>query len=222
MAETLSARTVLRDVSASLPRHPTKVYGRRNPAAISKIIVHHSAGATSPGGYAGAVRTGEFFVRPDAPAPGLQGRDWAGFAYTYWIPYSPTRDLLGRNEIYRCQPDDVVSNHTGGAANGNGVAICLQGSFAGPHNDAPNADGPSAPQLAALEDLVAYLQERHPGATVSGHEQHGKPACPGGWFASWRAGAAPQQRSVGFEVPPVALEVALVVVVTALGLVVLL
>lgn len=189
----LSSRSVLEDVSAVLAKDPEHAYGTRGVDEIDSFFVHHTGGSTAPRGRRAVLREAEFFVRKDDPlGPGLQGRGWPGFAYTFFLPHEPDCDAEGRLIAYRTQPDAVVSYHTGdlfhpGDENRRGVAVACQGHFTSRFDDA-HAGQPSAAQMALLEDLWAWAQKRYAKLGPLGiytHSMFGKPACPGARLEQW-------------------------------------
>ena len=111
------------------------------------------------------------------------GRGWPGFAYTYWVPWWPRVDGDRRIVVYRCQPDDVVSNHTHGATV-DGVAVAFQGCF--PPARGANCE-PSDAQRIAFGELAAHLLARHhlASAALAPHSALGKADCPGSTLAAW-------------------------------------
>ncbi len=188
------------DASALLPTHATRRYGARDPGEIRHVVVHKS-GADGRPGIHGAVGMANFCVTH---------RGWPGAAYTYWLPRQPDLDGEGRMAVYRCNPDDVRSYHTGGAMNGRAVGVCCQGNYDGEWDliqGVPRVTRePTNDQLIMLSSLVAYLEERHPGFKpgldrdlnlwgLTGHWEHGKPVCPGDRLRQWvetrRGGGVP-------------------------------
>jgi hypothetical protein len=176
----------LYDVSHLLQRTPREQH--RDPADIVRVYHHHS-GALGRDGYQGLAASVRYVVmmrKPPFPGP----------AYTYWLSYSPDLDGEQRMAVYRAQPDDIVSWHTGLAANRHGVAICWQGNL--------SKARPTAAQRRMSERLCLWLEDRHPGLEHSYHAEAGryggrtKATCPGPhvrtWVDSWRS----QERAVEF------------------------
>jgi N-acetyl-anhydromuramyl-L-alanine amidase AmpD len=172
---------VIYDVAGLLPLNRLKKQRTRDTAGICRVYAHHS-GALGPAGFDGALASAKFVVSQ---------RGFPSAAYTYWLSYEPDRDASGRIVVYRLNPDERRSWHTGGAANDHGVAICWQGNL--------RARKPSAEQYLAANALMQRLAERHrldPQAPLVGHADserfggHPKPTCPGphveAWIAGWR------------------------------------
>lgn len=181
----------LYDVAKLLPRAKKKLpyrkrYRKRDPKAVGFVIVHKS-GADGPPGFRGMEGSARFVVNH---------RGWQGFAYTFWFPRVPDVDPAGRLVVYRGQPDDVRSFHTGGRMNTIGVGFGVQGNYDG------DADGvierePTEFQLRALEKMARYAEGRYPAFSItgraddadawrlSGHWEHGKPVCPGDALVAW-------------------------------------
>src|SRR5690606_3631108 len=104
----------------------------------------------------------------------------------------PDKDAEGRIAVYRAQPDDVVSYHTGKAANRHGVAVCWQGDL--------SETMPTEDQCTMARRLCAYLDARHqldPNAPHSTHAEAGtwggkaKASCPGLHVSAWVAAYEP-------------------------------
>jgi hypothetical protein len=129
------ASFVLKDASAMLPRRTGTAYKKRIVATIDEIIVHQTQGSTKPPVRNALLNEAEFFIASDDPATSdIEGRGFPGFAYTFWVPFRPEVTQAGVPIIYRCQPDDTVSYHTGKhgeilGRNAVGVAIAFQGLF---------------------------------------------------------------------------------------------
>lgn len=165
-------------------------YGGRDPEEIESIVIHKS-GADGPDGYDGVVATTRFVV---------YHRGWYGCAYPFWMSKVLDRDEEGRLVVYRTQPDDVRSWHTGGRMNRVATAIGVQGAYDGEWDltdrGIPRVERePSEDQIKALPLLVDYLAKRH-GVELgrrhedddwglTGHWEHGKPVCPGDYLRRW-------------------------------------
>lgn len=165
------------DASAALPRRRGASYPTR-PTSIKRVIIHQTEGGTKPPPGA-LVNEAEYFIAdPKGTGSVSDGRGWPGFAYTFWVPHAPAVDADGRWIVYRCQPDDIESNHTR-TANADGVAIAFQGTFASVEDK--DAGPPSDAQLAIFEPLVRYLLRRYGiwASDVFPHSAFTKPMCPG-------------------------------------------
>lgn len=172
----------LYDVSALLP------YRRQlhRPAAKIERVYHHHTGALGREGFKGLEGSARYVVMK---------RGFPGTAYTFWLSYEPDFDADGRLVVYRAQPDDVVSWHTGGL-NRTGVAVGWQGNL----SEMP----PSFAQLRAAIQLCTYLDGRYSLDHDVPHSYHseaarfgGRPkrSCPGShverWVRAWRRKSAP-------------------------------
>lgn len=163
---------------------PGKGYPRRDPATIDRAFVHHS-GARGRDGFAGLLASARYVTRAKP-----SGRGWPGMPYTYWIqdggPDDVDRDSEGRLVVYRGQPDDVRSYHTGGEANTFGVGVALQGNTTARPLSWSHEEG--------LEALLPWLIERHRLIVPFGIGWHSiassmsgksKPGCPGKAAEAW-------------------------------------
>lgn len=114
------------------------------------------------------------------------GRGWPGFAYTYYVPYSPVV-YRGKSVIYQCNDLNTVSWHTGNGCNSNGVGIAFQGYFESKHikNFQPmkgTSGIPSDIQLSLAKDIYKDFFSPVFGVMPLGvqtHSMHGKVTCPG-------------------------------------------
>jgi hypothetical protein len=176
----LGKGVALYDVAHLLLR--TKREKHRDPKDILRVYHHHS-GALGRDGFTGLDASVRYVVQNRKPA-------FAGPAYTYWLSFAPDLDGEMRMVVYRAQPDDVASSHTGGL-NATGIAIAWQGNL--------GKTRPSGAQRRMAERLCLYLEARHPGLTHSFHAEAGmfggrpKPTCPGphvaAWVKAWRSDA---------------------------------
>lgn len=164
------------DVSALLPRNPHRSYPKRT-GPIRRIAVHQTQGGILPPP-TGLIREAEYFVAPPGDKGIDQGRGWPGFAYTFWVPFRPAVDGEGRLIVYRCQPDDVVSNHTR-TVNEDGVAVAFQGNFASVKKR--DLGAPSTEQLQVFPELLTHLVKRYGVGfdAIHPHSAFTKPDCPG-------------------------------------------
>lgn len=138
------------DLADKLPRG-SKRYKTRPIAAISKIVVHHSA--TTSG-------TPEAFARYH-----VEDRRWPGIGYHYVI------DKQGR--VYKTNHADVISYHASGI-NSISLGVCLVGNF--DVEQPPAAQWQAL--VGLLKDLMAaYGVKPH---NVIGHREVPAPkSCPG-------------------------------------------
>lgn len=180
IVEAVLKRSVIMDVVHLLPTHRSKRWRKRDPQLINRVFVHHS-GALGSEGFKGMRGSARYSVS-DTP----KKKGWAGFAYTYWL--ADLADLMpnGKLVIYRGNPDEARTYHTGGKANTRGTAFCFQGNR--------TRISPSEEQLIMGVDLVAHLRKRHtlaspdPFCPHSGSKPYGgtgKQTCPGSYIEQW-------------------------------------
>lgn len=163
------------DVIDLRARYPSG-YGRRPLAAITTLIVHHTAGATVPvdASVADEMATLDAIhaqhSRPDWPSP-AEGPG-PGIAYHLAVLPSGRCYLLG--------DWDTVRWHSGGDANRYGLAIVLPGHF----DSAPPGDE----QLAAARRLVAECRYQLGNGQIGlvGHQDVASTHCPGLTWPQWR------------------------------------
>lgn len=174
----------LYDVSHLLPAHPTLRYRRRDVDGIERVYTHHS-GALGGSGFRGALGSARYVVTQ-------RGRDgWPGAAYHFWFAHKADRDDEGRLVIYRLQPDEKRSYHTGGVANDHGLGLCWQGNL--------SEKLPSADQIEMAEGFYPWLLETYALTVPDGFSFHAeasrfggkdKASCPGphvtAWVKRWR------------------------------------
>ena len=92
---------------------------------------------------------------------------WTGIGYNFYI----RKD----GSIYRGRPIDKSGAHATGY-NSISVGICFEGNY-----DSTDKVMPSA-QFKAGQDLIAYLKNMYPTATVVKHADLNYTACPGRYF----------------------------------------
>jgi hypothetical protein len=187
-----------------------KPFGVRDPRKIDTVIVHKS-GANGPAGFEGCRSTMSFVV---------YHRGWEGAAYTFWISQRPDYDDKNRIVVYRMQPDNVRSWHTGGRMNKVGIGIGVQGNYDSDWdllaNGLPKIDKqPSPEQMIALELLLDYLHDRYniqygkfdDGSDygLTGHWEHGKLCCPGDALRAYVVQRRTGKIERGFKIPSPAL-----------------
>lgn len=179
----------LKDKRIKTGKKPKLPFGRRDPRGITSAIVHKS-GASGPAGYDGCVATTSFVV---------YHRGWDGPAYTFWFAKVPDRDPDNRLVVYRMQPDNVKSWHTGGIMNEIGIGLGVQGNYDSQwdllSNGLPKIDiSPTDNQWEMLESFLPYIQKRYGidfGSRIrgayglTGHWEHGKLVCPGDALRYW-------------------------------------
>lgn len=184
---------LLEKEAAKIRKPSAKPYGMRNVFKIDTCIMHKSGG-NGPPGYKGALATMRYVVAH---------RGWWGAVYTLWISREPDIDDQDRIVVYRCQPDEVRSWHTGGRMNRVGISIGIQGNYDGQwdllSNGLPKIDRePTDTQWRALTLLVPWIVDTYPKITIgridedddwglTGHWEVGsrKRVCPGDALRKW-------------------------------------
>lgn len=167
----------LYDVSHLLPTSKRRKQQTRDPDGIVRLYVHKSGGR-GRSGFDGLLRSVRYVVGQ---------RNFPGCAYTLWASINPDRDDEGRLVLYRGQPDEVRSWHTGGVCNEHGIALALQG-------NPKKGDFPWAQRIVA-EAGILYSMSRYsldietPVSTHSRAADFGakksKPVCPGPAAEAW-------------------------------------
>jgi len=199
----IAGGVALVDVADLLPRHATRRWAKRTKP-IARIYFHKSGklGAT---GLQGAINSANYCVKNRSYPRDPEKPGWAGMPYTFWIPFRETpvwtvtaeapAALRNHTALFRCQLDDVVSWHTGGRANREGVGACFQGNS--------TVDGLSENQIEIAEAFIPWAVARY-GLTLpaglswhSDRSEYGppkasvKPVCPGApavaWLEAYRA-----------------------------------
>lgn len=185
----VSAQVALYDGHEYLEQHQTKRYAVRPTSAIDLLVLHKS-GADGPPGFRGLEASTRFCIHQ---------RGWPGCPYTFWASREPDIDETGRYVVYRGQPDEVRSYHTGGAANGRGIALAFQGAFDGQWDllasGRPKIEvEPTLAQRTILADFVPWLLKKYqiPNRRLSGHweakrwgAKKNKLVCPGDAIRQW-------------------------------------
>lgn len=175
---------VLYDVSHLMPTHATKQYRTRRPSRIIRAYHHHS-GALGSDGFRGAYNSSRYVVTKKDKNGNDAG--WPGAAYTFWFSYVPDYDHAGNMVIYRLNPDNLRSYHTGKKANDHGIGICWQGNLQGMD--------PSMAQYEMAEGFCPWVNENYPNIVMpNGHSFHSeagrfggktKASCPGPFVEEW-------------------------------------
>ena len=165
------------NVAALLPTHKTKAYEQRLVSGITHLFVHHSGRLGRPG-FEGLLNSTRYVV---------QHRGFPGCAYHLWAPFGGERDEEDRLVVFRANAVATRSWHTGGALNGFGESLVLQGNT--------TTNGVSESQREILEAVLPYRRAAlvTPGVTptLSWHseaDRHGgraKAACPGKAAVAW-------------------------------------
>lgn len=153
---------IVRDIVATLPLHPTKVYGTRSTSIITALTIHHTVGVSTPANIA------HYHI---------QTNKWPGIGYHYVI--------MSDGTIYQTNNLRTISFHAGssnapGDENSWSVGIALMGNF----TDSP----PPGIQQDAARGLVLYLKETLPNvAHVIRHKDMpgAQTACPGATSPQW-------------------------------------
>ncbi|MFO7854019.1 MAG: N-acetylmuramoyl-L-alanine amidase [Paracoccaceae bacterium] len=92
---------------------------------------------------------------------------WRDIGYHYVIELDGT--------LRRGRPESEIGAHVKGH-NGDSIGICYVGGMTA--DEAQPKDTRTPAQKAALYALTDELLERHPGATVHGHDEYAAKACP--------------------------------------------
>lgn len=179
----------------SLKGLPTRDGGYRARAAkISRIVVHQSAGNFKRGVDAATAIARFHTADPKYNDKGKWiggGRGWPGIGYTFVVPGEP--ELVDNKiEVFRTNPDDRHTYHTGTTSNRVGVAVCFGGSFASRHLGDGSLTRPAPARTACVagqELILSYLLPLYglepSKSSLMGHCDVGKPACPGDWLEAW-------------------------------------
>lgn len=175
----IAGGVVMVDITDRLPRHKKKRYRPRS-GSIERIYFHKSGRLGKPG-FDGAKNSARYCV---------DKRGWPGMPYTFWLPFEPEYHYTAKKRsivLFRCQPDEIASYHTGGKANQIGVAACFQGNS--------TVDGLSPNQIELAEALIPWAFERYGLELPSGLSWHSdtsplgppkkKPVCPGTAAVRW-------------------------------------
>lgn len=146
------------DLIGQLAVHPQKTYGQRPLSAITRAVVHHTAGSITQ--------------TPDAIARyHVQHNDWPGIGYSALVSFEGV--------VYKCWPATTV---TYCVKNGNTPSLCV--ALIGDFTFAP----PSAVQWWATIELVKEWKTAYNLAQVFGHREvptipPQSTACPGARFS---------------------------------------
>lgn len=127
---------------------------------IDKIILHCAA---TPEGKDYTVQQ----IRQWHTAPKPKGNGWRDIGYHFVI----YRD----GSIHAGRPIDQIGAHTTGH-NAHSIGICYIGGVAADGKTPKDTRTPE--QRTAMRELVAYLQENYPGASVHCHNEFANKACP--------------------------------------------
>lgn len=184
----LNEHVVLYDATGALFTHERKRWSQRDVRGIQQVYLHAS-GAMGRDGFAGLLAHSHTMSK----YAGSKRDGWPGSPYTFWIPKKPERDDLGRRIVYRCNPDEARTYHTGGRANHTGLSVAFQGQI---HPDLPKYSGPpSKDQFVCSRALLDSLKDTHLGlrgkSWALGHCESGphggnpKSTCPGPHVMDW-------------------------------------
>ena len=91
-----------------------------------------------------------------------KGNGWSGIGYHFYVRKN--------GQIYRGRPIWAVGSHAQGR-NSNSVGICAEGNF--------DTEAMPQAQKTAIKELLKYLKELYPNATIQGHKEVGATGCPG-------------------------------------------
>ncbi len=171
VVEAVLGRVVIYDVAHLLPKHKVKKWRTRR-GDIVRCYVHHS-GRDGAEGFDGFRNSASYSTRKKRRRNGTMMEGWAGTPYTFWIPDLPDLDPEGRIIVYRGNPDEMRTYHTGGRANTHGVSWCFQGNR--------TKKGPSPEQVEAWKAFVPYATRRY-GLRL---EESWAPFCPHSASRKW-------------------------------------
>lgn len=141
------------ELSASLPRHPSRPYDERDLRRVPSIVIHHSATpATTPIQDIAAYQV---------------ARGWPGIGYHFVV--------CPDGSLYQTAPLAAAVNHAG-RHNASSIALCLLGNFI-------DGLAPPPQQLDAAGRLAAHLIAQHGAGfdDIVGHQEldGSATACPG-------------------------------------------
>ena len=105
----------------------------------------------------------------------VQDNGWSDIGY-HWLVSRSGDVLTGR-------PESKVGAHVRGQ-NKNSIGICLIGGGGSEAGDKP-AEHFTPVQMEAARRLITEILERHPNATVHGHNEFAAKACPGFQVDEW-------------------------------------
>jgi hypothetical protein len=192
------------DISDQLPKHENWPYGSHvidpstsKPATqghyyaienrkIDRVVYHQTEGGYNAA-WGQVQQTALFFVRDPEwkQVNGVwrwtgRGRGWPGFAYTFFVPFSP---IVYEDKwvVFQCNGLDLVTWHTGDRCNVPGVGVAFQGYFPTFGNPLKGTDGhPSEAQMEISDSFWREYGRPVLGASIiTGHFEHRKPECPG-------------------------------------------
>ena len=166
ITEALLANDLIQDAGPTLPRHPTKHWRQRDPAAIKGVVIHQSLGAPT------AHPIARYHVGPNH----LSATGLPSIAYTLFVERSG-RILLCSDVA--AKPWSQGTRAIPGDENADYLAVCVGGNFS-----ADSHEGTEEPSLAQLRATLALWQRLRDvwgfsNTDLHGHCHFGKPACPG-------------------------------------------
>lgn len=192
---------VMVDVIDELPQHRFRRYQRRTKKI--RQLLFHKSGILGASGFAGCFNSARYCVTKRKVGKSTV-LGWAGGPYTFWYPFelytvndADDDDLIDHEDepslygdesvLFRCQPDNLVTWHTGGIANHYGISGCFQGNS--------TKYGLSASQIELAEGHIpwcaAFYRLPWPRG-LSWHSDRGpygppkiKPVCPGRGAVDW-------------------------------------
>lgn len=208
-ADQFGCAWALYDVSHLLPvnpkgGYPTRVEGIGTKPKYSKDkaltaddvkivrVYNHHSGAKGSDGFAGLKASVGYSIRDKKKKRKLKSgprkgesveyteKGWPGGPYTFWLCVKADRDAEGRKVIYRGNPDELRTYHTGSQANDHGLGLAWQGNL--------TTVKPSKDQLGGASVLFPHLHAKHDLAQHKPFSFHseseefggsGKPSCPG-------------------------------------------
>jgi hypothetical protein len=107
---------------------------------------------------------------------------WPRICYQLYCGYNPPQTQDGRYVVYQINPWNLRTWTIGGSANSTCAGVVFQGRFSMDHGDWGQDMQPSQVQGFLAEKMWEDYIKPCLGVTnkqISGHYEHGKPACPG-------------------------------------------
>jgi hypothetical protein len=155
------------DGRKTLPRHPTKVWSRRDPAALKGLVLHQSLSAEGKAAGVARYHAGPNHISPEG-LPGL--------SYTLFVETSGK--LFLANDV----EDKTLSQGNAdlpGDENEMYLSVCFGGNFSGPGYQGTQVPSPEQMQMAVtlwakVKELWSWKNNQ-----LFGHYDFGKAACPG-------------------------------------------
>lgn len=147
----------IRNITRSLPKHPTKRFDQRSLSVISEAVIHHTA-TDSRSTTIKSIAT--YHVEPGNH---ICADGCPGISYHFMINW--------KGEIYQVNELETISYQCGGC-NTSSIGICLIGNF--------NEEVPTEKALRAVAKTIKYVNRRlGRNLKISAHYDHKSTSCPG-------------------------------------------